>query len=177
MVWIQGLWLKLFDTVTTWLVVQLLSFPFLYLLYAHLKKMFFCFFISLTSDLGSVIGIMFIFMYVLMIFDGFLLQKPTMDAHGEMGLTGNQFDPSVVARLREDEYDQSRSGSDNAEGASGDDQESNQDRPPRKKKYHRHTAYQIQELESYANFYFYFSFSFEFYVFVFFLLSQASCAG
>ncbi|KAH9647198.1 homeobox-leucine zipper protein ANTHOCYANINLESS 2 [Citrus sinensis] len=70
-----------------------------------------------------------------------------MDA-GEMGLIGEQFDPSVVGRIREEEFE-SRSGSDNVEGASGDDQEANEDGPPRKKKYHRHTPHQIQELESF----------------------------
>nr|XP_009602857.1 homeobox-leucine zipper protein ANTHOCYANINLESS 2-like isoform X2 [Nicotiana tomentosiformis] len=49
-------------------------------------------------------------------------------------------------RSREEEPD-SRSGSDNLEGASGDDQDA-ADKPPRKKRYHRHTPQQIQELES-----------------------------
>ncbi|XP_060218787.1 homeobox-leucine zipper protein ANTHOCYANINLESS 2 [Lycium barbarum] len=49
-------------------------------------------------------------------------------------------------RSREEEPD-SRSGSDNLEGASGDDQDAT-DKPPRKKRYHRHTPQQIQELES-----------------------------
>ncbi|KAH9677954.1 homeobox-leucine zipper protein ANTHOCYANINLESS 2 [Citrus sinensis] len=74
-------------------------------------------------------------------------RKNAMDA-GEMGLIGEQFDPSVVGRIREEEFE-SRSGSDNVEGASGDDQEANEDGPPRKKKYHRHTPHQIQELESF----------------------------
>lgn len=73
--------------------------------------------------------------------------KNAMDA-GEMGLIGEQFDPSVVGRIREEEFE-SRSGSDNVEGASGDDQEANEDGPPRKKKYHRHSPHQIQELESF----------------------------
>lgn len=46
---------------------------------------------------------------------------------------------------KDDEYE-SRSGSDNMEGGSGDDQDP--DRPPRsKKRYHRHTPRQIQEME------------------------------
>lgn len=48
-------------------------------------------------------------------------------------------------RGREDEYE-SRSGSDNMDGASGDDQDG--DKPPKKKRYHRHTPQQIQELEA-----------------------------
>ncbi|CAI9101719.1 OLC1v1039114C2 [Oldenlandia corymbosa var. corymbosa] len=50
-------------------------------------------------------------------------------------------------RNRQEEHDISRSGSDNLEGASGDDQDA-ADKPPRKKRYHRHTPQQIQELES-----------------------------
>ncbi|KAJ8573277.1 hypothetical protein K7X08_009788 [Anisodus acutangulus] len=53
---------------------------------------------------------------------------------------------SVGRRSREEEPD-SRSGSDNLEGASGHDQDA-ADKPPRKKRYHRHTPQQIQELES-----------------------------
>lgn len=53
---------------------------------------------------------------------------------------------SVGRRSREEEPD-SRSGSDNLEGASGDEQDAT-DKPPRKKRYHRHTPQQIQELES-----------------------------
>jgi homeobox-leucine zipper protein len=48
----------------------------------------------------------------------------------------------------EDEEHESRSGgSDNIDGVSGDDA----DNPPRKKRYHRHTPQQIQELESYIS--------------------------
>lgn len=67
---------------------------------------------------------------------------------GEMALMGENYDPGMVGRLREDGYE-SRSGSDNVEG-SGDDQEAGNDQgPAKKKKYHRHTPNQIQELEGY----------------------------
>uniref|UniRef100_A0A1D1XY19 Homeobox-leucine zipper protein ANTHOCYANINLESS 2 n=1 Tax=Anthurium amnicola TaxID=1678845 RepID=A0A1D1XY19_9ARAE len=46
---------------------------------------------------------------------------------------------------REEEYE-SRSGSDNMEGGSGDDLDP--ENPPKKKRYHRHTPEQIQQLES-----------------------------
>lgn len=69
-----------------------------------------------------------------------------MDDHDELGLLGENFDPGLIGRMREDGYE-SRSGSDNFEGASGDDQDAGEDEPPRKKKYHRHTPHQIQELE------------------------------
>ncbi|XP_039000174.1 homeobox-leucine zipper protein ANTHOCYANINLESS 2-like [Hibiscus syriacus] len=66
-----------------------------------------------------------------------------------MDQLGENLDPNLVGRTREDEND-SRSGSDNMENASGDDQDaaapSNGSRP---KKYHRHTPHQIQELESF----------------------------
>lgn len=62
---------------------------------------------------------------------------------------GNGVNNGGGRRSREDEHE-SRSGSDNLEGASGDDLEAS-DLPPRKKRYHRHTPQQIQELEAYAS--------------------------
>ncbi|KAA8533755.1 hypothetical protein F0562_031272 [Nyssa sinensis] len=79
-----------------------------------------------------------------------LALKPKMEGHSEMGLIGENYDPGLMGRVREGEYE-SRSGSDNLEGASGDDQEATGNRRPRKKKYHRHTPYQIQELEACFN--------------------------
>ncbi|KAK3039273.1 hypothetical protein RJ639_027977, partial [Escallonia herrerae] len=66
-----------------------------------------------------------------------LMCKPKMEGLGEMGLMG---------RIRDDEYESS----DNLEGASRDDQDAPAPsaKSMRKKKYHRHTPYQIQELES-----------------------------
>ncbi|XP_057988695.1 homeobox-leucine zipper protein ANTHOCYANINLESS 2-like [Hevea brasiliensis] len=72
--------------------------------------------------------------------------KGNMDTHGDMGLLGEHLDPIIVRRIKEDGYE-SRSGSDNLEGASGDDQEAGEDQRCRKKKYNRHTPHQIQELE------------------------------
>ncbi|XP_027363224.1 homeobox-leucine zipper protein ANTHOCYANINLESS 2 isoform X3 [Abrus precatorius] len=71
-----------------------------------------------------------------------------MEGHGEMGLIGENFDTSLMGRMRDDEYE-SRSGSDNFEGVSGDDQDGGDDTPQRKKRYHRHTPHQIQELEAF----------------------------
>ncbi|XP_023514722.1 homeobox-leucine zipper protein ANTHOCYANINLESS 2-like [Cucurbita pepo subsp. pepo] len=56
------------------------------------------------------------------------------------------FEHNVGRRGRDEEHE-SRSGSDNMDGGSGDDQDA-ADNPPRKKRYHRHTPQQIQELES-----------------------------
>ncbi|KAI3795695.1 hypothetical protein L1987_38352 [Smallanthus sonchifolius] len=49
--------------------------------------------------------------------------------------------------LRDDDYE-SKSGTDIMEAPSGDDQDPNQ-RPNKKKRYHRHTQHQIQEMESF----------------------------
>ncbi|KAL1559843.1 Homeobox-leucine zipper protein ANTHOCYANINLESS 2 [Salvia divinorum] len=54
---------------------------------------------------------------------------------------------NVGGRWNRDEEHESRSGSDNMDDTSGDDQD-HVDKPPRKKRYHRHTPQQIQELES-----------------------------
>ncbi|XWS32232.1 hypothetical protein CRYUN_Cryun23aG0142600 [Craigia yunnanensis] len=74
------------------------------------------------------------------------LQQPNIDNQGDGTRMGENFEGSVGRRSREEEHE-SRSGSDNMDGASGDDQDA-ADNPPRKKRYHRHTPQQIQELES-----------------------------
>ncbi|KAE9618268.1 putative transcription factor & lipid binding HD-SAD family [Lupinus albus] len=53
----------------------------------------------------------------------------------------------LIGRMRDDDYE-SRSGSDNFDGVSGDDQDAGDDQPKRKR-YHRHTPNQIQDLESF----------------------------
>ncbi|PIN02334.1 Transcription factor HEX [Handroanthus impetiginosus] len=73
-----------------------------------------------------------------------------MEGHGgEVARIGENYESSnnICGRRSRDEEHESRSGSDNMEGASGDDQDA-ADKPPRKKRYHRHTPQQIQELES-----------------------------
>lgn len=71
-----------------------------------------------------------------------------MEGQGEVTRMAETYEGnnSVGRRSREEEPD-SRSESDNLEGASGDEQDA-ADKPPRKKRYHRHTPQQIQELES-----------------------------
>eukprot|EP00262_Sarcandra_glabra_P016232 TRINITY_DN522_c0_g1_i2.p1 TRINITY_DN522_c0_g1~~TRINITY_DN522_c0_g1_i2.p1 ORF type:complete len:797 (+),score=122.76 TRINITY_DN522_c0_g1_i2:449-2839(+) len=71
------------------------------------------------------------------------LALTSIEGQGEMSRVGGEFE--VAGRGKEDEYE-SRSGSDNMDGGSGDDQDA--ENPPRKKRYHRHTPQQIQELES-----------------------------
>ncbi|KAL0317758.1 UNVERIFIED_CONTAM: Homeobox-leucine zipper protein ROC5 [Sesamum angustifolium] len=75
------------------------------------------------------------------------LALPKMENLGEMGLMGENYDSGLMGRTREDELE-SRSGSDNFETASGDDQNTTENKSSKRKKYHRHTAYQIQELEA-----------------------------
>ncbi|KAK4266766.1 hypothetical protein QN277_023643 [Acacia crassicarpa] len=57
------------------------------------------------------------------------------------------YEMNVNGRRSREEEQESRSGSDNLDVASGDDQDAS-DHPPRKKRYHRHTPQQIQELEA-----------------------------
>ncbi|KAK4483449.1 hypothetical protein RD792_010636 [Penstemon davidsonii] len=76
-----------------------------------------------------------------------------MEGQGEVGpikMGENYESNSNVGgrRSRDEEHEISRSGSDNMDGASGDDQDTSDTKPPRKKRYHRHTPQQIQELEA-----------------------------
>lgn len=80
-------------------------------------------------------------------------QQPNIDNQGggdlQLQRMGESFEGIIGRRSREDLLEhESRSGSDNMDGASGDDLDA-ADNPPRKKRYHRHTPQQIQELESY----------------------------
>ncbi|KAH6764593.1 protodermal factor 2 [Perilla frutescens var. frutescens] len=59
---------------------------------------------------------------------------------------GNKSPENEMELIRDDDYE-SKSGTDNMEAPSGDDQDPN-DRP-KKKRYHRHTQNQIQEMESF----------------------------
>ncbi|GMJ01554.1 ANTHOCYANINLESS 2, ARABIDOPSIS THALIANA HOMEODOMAIN PROTEIN [Hibiscus trionum] len=75
-----------------------------------------------------------------------LALQPSIDNQGDGVRMGENFEASVGRRSREEEHE-SRSGSDNIDGVSGDDQDAADNRP-RKKRYHRHTPQQIQELEA-----------------------------
>ncbi|KAL9236910.1 hypothetical protein vseg_011524 [Gypsophila vaccaria] len=52
-----------------------------------------------------------------------------------------------LGKMNNDEFESSRSATENLEGVSGDDQDPNQ--RPKKKRYHRHTQHQIQEMENF----------------------------
>ncbi|GAB4844434.1 Homeobox-leucine zipper protein ANTHOCYANINLESS 2 [Ancistrocladus abbreviatus] len=69
-----------------------------------------------------------------------------MEGQGEVTRVSENIAANGGRRSRDEEHE-SRSGSDNMDGASGDDQEGTEN-PPRKKRYHRHTPQQIQELEA-----------------------------
>ncbi|KAG2717050.1 hypothetical protein I3843_03G156400 [Carya illinoinensis] len=80
---------------------------------------------------------------------GLTLGQPNMmeghQLHHMLDMTQNTSE-SDIARIRDDDFDSAtKSGSDNHEGASGDDQ----DQRPKKKRYHRHTQHQIQEMEAF----------------------------
>lgn len=66
-----------------------------------------------------------------------------IEGQGEVGASVGECEQG---KSKDEEYE-SRSGSDNMDGGSGDDQDA-ADNPPRKKRYHRHTPQQIQELEA-----------------------------
>ncbi|KAL6509479.1 hypothetical protein OROGR_022789 [Orobanche gracilis] len=72
---------------------------------------------------------------------------------GEMGLIRESYDSRrLIGKARfHDQESETRSGSDNFETASGDDQNTiitENNKSSKRKKYHRHTAFQIQELEA-----------------------------
>lgn len=80
----------------------------------------------------------------------FVQQQPNVDGQVDVTRMAENFESIGGRRSREEEHE-SRSGSDNIDGGSGDDQDADNN-PPRKKRYHRHTPQQIQELEAYSLF-------------------------
>ncbi|KAL6974892.1 Homeobox-leucine zipper protein ANTHOCYANINLESS 2 [Sarracenia purpurea var. burkii] len=74
-----------------------------------------------------------------------LALQTSMEGQGEATRIPESYEANAGRRSREEH--ESRSGSDNMEGGSGDDLDG-ADKPPRKKRYHRHTPQQIQELEA-----------------------------
>ncbi|XP_038988171.1 homeobox-leucine zipper protein ROC2-like isoform X2 [Phoenix dactylifera] len=73
-------------------------------------------------------------------------QLPLQHQHQLVEIPQTTTAESEMVRTREEDFE-SKSGSENIEGASGDDQDANQ--RPRKKRYHRHTQHQIQEMEAF----------------------------
>ncbi|XP_058181924.1 homeobox-leucine zipper protein ANTHOCYANINLESS 2-like isoform X1 [Rhododendron vialii] len=77
-------------------------------------------------------------------------KNPNMDVRGKTSLMGEDLDPGLMGMIKENGYE-GRCGSDQFEGASSDDEDGRSGKQKRKKKYHRHTPYQIKELEDYFN--------------------------
>ncbi|XP_057796901.1 homeobox-leucine zipper protein MERISTEM L1-like [Salvia miltiorrhiza] len=75
-----------------------------------------------------------------------MFQPNMFESHHHLLEMGNKTPENDMDLIRDDDYE-SKSGTDNMEAASGDDQDPN-DRP-KKKRYHRHTQHQIQEMESF----------------------------
>ncbi|KAK6149785.1 hypothetical protein DH2020_017310 [Rehmannia glutinosa] len=70
------------------------------------------------------------------------------DSHHHLLDMGHKTPENEMDLIRDDEYE-SKSGTDIMEAPSGDEQDPNQ--RPKKKRYHRHTQHQIQEMESFFN--------------------------
>ncbi|KAK1324821.1 Homeobox-leucine zipper protein ROC2 [Acorus calamus] len=75
-----------------------------------------------------------------------LMEGQQHQLHHQLEIT--QTPESEMAKIRGEDDFECKSGSENLEGASGDDQDPNQ-RPNKKKRYHRHTQHQIQEMEAF----------------------------
>ncbi|KAH7514954.1 hypothetical protein FEM48_Zijuj11G0145100 [Ziziphus jujuba var. spinosa] len=73
------------------------------------------------------------------------IQNPNFNFMSTMPF--QSFSASIIPVSRKEEIMESGSGSEQLEEKSGNEQESEQ-QPPKKKRYHRHTARQIQEMES-----------------------------
>ncbi|KAL8126110.1 hypothetical protein AgCh_013410 [Apium graveolens] len=72
--------------------------------------------------------------------------KLKMEGLDEMALVAGNSETGAMVIAREEDFE-SKSGSEPMEAASGDEQERPRGKSKRKQKYHRHTPYQIQELE------------------------------
>ncbi|KAI9195813.1 hypothetical protein LWI28_018359 [Acer negundo] len=73
-------------------------------------------------------------------------QQPNIDNQDDIPRMSENFEGIIGSRSRDEEHE-SRSGSDNMDCGSGDDQDA-ADNLPRKKRKHRHIPYQIQSLEA-----------------------------
>ncbi|KAL7244129.1 hypothetical protein ACSBR1_016378 [Camellia fascicularis] len=77
-----------------------------------------------------------------------MFQPNMFDTHDLLDMT-HETPETELDMLRDDEFE-SKSGTDIMEAPSGEDQDPNQ-RPNKKKRYHRHTQHQIQEMEAFFN--------------------------
>ncbi|XP_074307544.1 homeobox-leucine zipper protein MERISTEM L1-like [Silene latifolia] len=77
-----------------------------------------------------------------------MFQSNMFETHHSLLDMGGLNKDIELGKMRDDEFESSRSVTENLEGISGDDQDPTQ-RPNKKKRYHRHTQHQIQELENF----------------------------
>lgn len=75
-----------------------------------------------------------------------MFQPNMFESHHHLLDMSHKTPENEMDLIRDDEYE-SKSGTEMMEAPSGDDQDPNQ--RPKKKRYHRHTQNQIQEMESY----------------------------
>lgn len=75
-----------------------------------------------------------------------MFQQNMFEAHHHLlDISHKTSSESELGKIRDDDYE-TKSGTETTEVPSGDDQDPNQ--RPKKKRYHRHTQHQIQEMES-----------------------------
>ncbi|XP_057962912.1 homeobox-leucine zipper protein MERISTEM L1-like [Malania oleifera] len=76
-----------------------------------------------------------------------MFQPNMFDSHHHLLDMGNRTPDSELGKIRSDDDYETKSGTENIDAPSGDDQDPNQ--RPKKKRYHRHTQHQIQEMEAF----------------------------
>lgn len=74
-----------------------------------------------------------------------MFQPNMFDSHHHLLDMPHKTPESEMGKIRDEEIE-SKSGTENMDAPSGDDQDPNQ--RPKKKRYHRHTQHQIQEMEA-----------------------------
>lgn len=74
-----------------------------------------------------------------------MFQPNMFESHHHLLDMAHKTPESEIGKIRDEELE-SKSGTENMEAPSGDDQDPNQ--RPKKKRYHRHTQHQIQEMEA-----------------------------
>lgn len=80
-----------------------------------------------------------------------MFQPNMFDTHSSIFDMAPRSPDSDLMKLRDDDFE-TKSGTETMEAASGDHQDPNQ--RPKKKRYHRHTQRQIQEMEALVTFHF-----------------------
>ncbi|XP_034698427.1 homeobox-leucine zipper protein MERISTEM L1-like [Vitis riparia] len=75
-----------------------------------------------------------------------MFQPNMFDSHHHLLDMPHKTPESEMGKIRDEEFE-SKSGTENMDAPSGDDQDPNQ--RPKKKRYHRHTQHQIQEMEAF----------------------------